>query len=300
MNRGPLLFIGAFLAMSISWFGMILTPQLQIGAQNPGEAADRGTYHPHPKSGDAQAGLQVYRAAGCVHCHSQQVDQSGVIFDVTLTKAGMFTADVTKEIMHLNPLLRTAVVNNGVANTNGFTFLRDVTKEEADYAIEQLGAIGGNVEAALTAKPTGVDIQIGWGARRSVARDYLYDYPVLLGSQRIGPDLLNIGNRQSNADWHYRHLYRPRSVVKGSAMPEYRYLFEVRERNGEGSPDALDLEALGMDSEMAGKEIVPTDKAKKLVAYLLSLRNGPRLFETPMPKQPKPSSEPQLAVAGAE
>jgi len=62
----------------------------------------------------------------------------------------------------------------------------------------------------------------------------------------------------------------------------------------------LDLELLGLTGEMDGKEIVPTEEAKQLVEYLLSLRNGPRLFETPMPKQPKPASDPQLAAADTE
>ena len=33
---------------------------------------------------------------------------------------------------------------------------------------------------------------------QSVDQDYLYDRPVMLGSQRVGPDLANIGRRQTN------------------------------------------------------------------------------------------------------
>jgi hypothetical protein len=32
-----------------------------------------------------------------------------------------------------------------------------------------------------------------WGERRSAPRDYLFEYPVLLGKMRLGPDLANIG-----------------------------------------------------------------------------------------------------------
>src|SRR4051812_7994171 len=39
----------------------------------------------------------------------------------------------------------------------------------------------------------GSDLDRGWGRRRSVARDYIFDEPVMLGSQRIGPDLANFG-----------------------------------------------------------------------------------------------------------
>ncbi len=286
MNRGPLLFLGAFFALSLSWFGIILSPQLQIGSQNPSDAADLGIRHPAPRSGDAHAGLQVYRAAGCVYCHSQQVGQGGVIFDVALTKAGIFADDVANAILRVNSDLGRAVVSNGVGNTNGFIFMRDVDFETADHAMKRVGEVGGNVETALIPKPTGRDIKLGWGARRSVARDYLYEYPVQLGSQRIGPDLTNIGNRRPDAAWHYRHLYAPNTVIGGSAMPGYRYLFEEADKE----EDAVTVK-IG-DQE---HRVVPTEKGRQLVAYLLSLRNGPRLFETPMPKQVKP--QPAIAVA---
>jgi cytochrome c oxidase cbb3-type subunit 2 len=39
------------------------------------------------------------------------------------------------------------------------------------------------------------DIDRKWGVRRSAPRDYLFDRPVLLGQQRLGPDLANVGKR---------------------------------------------------------------------------------------------------------
>ncbi|HEX2530332.1 MAG TPA: cbb3-type cytochrome c oxidase subunit II, partial [Burkholderiaceae bacterium] len=44
------------------------------------------------------------------------------------------------------------------------------------------------------------DFQRGWG-RASVAADYYYDSPQLLGTMRTGPDLFNIGARQPSEDW---------------------------------------------------------------------------------------------------
>src|ERR1043166_7949923 len=38
------------------------------------------------------------------------------------------------------------------------------------------------------------DIDRKWGDRRSAPRDYIFDRPVLLGKERMGPDLTNIGN----------------------------------------------------------------------------------------------------------
>ena len=39
------------------------------------------------------------------------------------------------------------------------------------------------------------DIDRKWGSRRSAPRDYVFDRPVLLGKERMGPDLANIGKR---------------------------------------------------------------------------------------------------------
>ena len=39
------------------------------------------------------------------------------------------------------------------------------------------------------------DIDRKWGTRRSAPRDYAFDRPVLLGRERMGPDLANIGKR---------------------------------------------------------------------------------------------------------
>jgi cytochrome c oxidase cbb3-type subunit II len=39
------------------------------------------------------------------------------------------------------------------------------------------------------------DIDRKWGDRRSAPRDYLFDRPVVLGQERMGPDLANIGKR---------------------------------------------------------------------------------------------------------
>ncbi|HET9418765.1 MAG TPA: cbb3-type cytochrome c oxidase subunit II, partial [Chthoniobacterales bacterium] len=39
------------------------------------------------------------------------------------------------------------------------------------------------------------DIDRKWGDRRSAPRDYIFDRPVLLGKERMGPDLSNVGKR---------------------------------------------------------------------------------------------------------
>lgn len=123
----------------------------------------------------------------------------------------------------------------------------------------------------------------GWGARRSVARDYIYDKPHLLGTMRTGPDLTNIGKRQPSADWHHAHLYAPQSLLKGSIMAPYKYLYIVRKIDGNPSPQALKLADGYKPKE--GYEVIPTPEATALVAYLLSLNHNYSLPEAPLPKE---------------
>lgn len=123
----------------------------------------------------------------------------------------------------------------------------------------------------------GSDLDRQWGNRRTVARDYLYDKPVQIGTVRNGPDLSNVGVRMTSATWHYKHLYNPRSVSPGSIMPGFPFLFETRKISGHPSEDALSL--TGEDAPPAGCEIVPGPEAKALVGYLLALNRTHPLKE---------------------
>ena len=51
-----------------------------------------------------------------------------------------------------------------------------------------------------------------------------------------GPDLSNVGARQASEVWQYLHLYNPRSVVEGSVMPAFPWLFEVKAEAADGEP----------------------------------------------------------------
>ena len=62
----------------------------------------------------------------------------------------------------------------------------------------------------------GPDLARGWG-RATVAADYAYDRPHLLGTMRTGPDLQNVGARLPSEAWHMTHLYQPRAIAQASA-----------------------------------------------------------------------------------
>jgi len=122
-------------------------------------------------------------------------------------------------------------------------------------------------------KGFGADWDRGWGDRQSVPRDYILQPRVLLGTSRTGPDLMTIGQRQPSTQWHYLHLYNPQITSPGSIMPPFRYLFETRKIEDEPSPDALVIpDDFPHDQPPEGYEIVPTERARQLVAYLLSLK----------------------------
>jgi len=137
----------------------------------------------------------------------------------------------------------------------------------------------------------GADTERGWGDRQSVARDYIYEPRVFLGTMRTGPDLRNIGARQISADWHYLHLYDPQLTSPGSLMAPFRFLFAYRQVVGEHSTHALQLPAdyvrqHGLDRP--GYELVPTPRAEALVAYLLSLKDT---YEFPEARPYRPAQK---------
>lgn len=99
----------------------------------------------------------------------------------------------------------------------------------------------------------------------SQAWENRFDIPQLYGTRRVGPDLSREAGRRSD-DWHFAHLYNPRSTTPLSVMPSYRWFFQE-------TPEGP----------------VPTQKAIDLVAYLQYLGSSfkedvqalvyPRLFK---------------------
>ena len=128
----------------------------------------------------------------------------------------------------------------------------------------------------------GGDAERGWGPRASVPRDYITQDRVLLGTMRTGPDLMNVGGRPLNSDWHHLHLYNPQITSEGSNMPPFAFLYEVREIDGSPSIDALKFPPNSKYAPEAGYEVVPTRRAKALVEYLLSLKLDYSLPEAPI------------------
>src|SRR6266567_1926533 len=177
-----------------------------------------------------------------------------------------------------------------------------------------------------------------WADRRSAPRDYIFDRPVVLGQERMGPDLADIGKAAPteeekpaappasaqpaaanpspaasaspnlnglppvySAAWHHRHLYSPRSMNpdnRDSTMPAYKFLYERQPISGERSADALQL--TGPDAPPPGWEIVPTYDASCLVAYLMSLDQSHPLKEVKTAEgAAPPAASPPAQPAGS-
>ena len=131
--------------------------------------------------------------------------------------------------------------------------------------------------ACHTQQVRNVDMDKVWGERPSIAADYAGNIRTdlwrntanLLGSERTGPDLTNIGNRQPGKDWHLLHLFNPRTVAKGSIMPAYPWLFQVKEHADQN--DVLITVPDEFRKGITGDIIAGAD-GMALVAYLQSLK----------------------------
>lgn len=116
-----------------------------------------------------------------------------------------------------------------------------------------------------------------FGSRPGMAADYAnmkrtsfwQNTATLMGTERTGPDLTNVGNRQPSLDWNLMHLFNPRVVVAQSIMPSYEWLFEEKQKLSK-----TDVIVSVPAQFMKGKtgKIVAKKEALQLVAYIQSLK----------------------------
>ena len=138
-----------------------------------------------------------------------------------------------------------------------------------------------------------------WGGRHTVARDYILQDRVLLGTMRTGPDLKNVGDRgisqgEGGRIWHHQHLYDPGITSQitledgqtiRSLMPAFKFLYDIELIGDEPNPRAIPIPN---DETLypvpAGYEVIPSERAEALVAYLKSLQLRYSLPEAPLPE----------------
>lgn len=122
-----------------------------------------------------------------------------------------------------------------------------------------------------------VEMDKVFGSRPGMAADYAnitrtsfwQNTATVMGTERTGPDLTNVGIRQPSKDWNLMHLFNPRMVVEQSIMPSYEWLFEFKE-----NPDKEDVIVSVPARFLNGRtgKVVAKKEALQLVAYLQSLK----------------------------
>src|SRR5882724_8072685 len=95
MKSGFGVFFAVAVALGGSWVGFVVAPTLQLGTAKQTTVLVSGDTWPQQRTGEATLGMQIYRANGCVACHTEQVRQQGVLFNVVLTSPGKNPAAVT-------------------------------------------------------------------------------------------------------------------------------------------------------------------------------------------------------------
>lgn len=170
--------------------------------------------------------------------------------------------------------------------------------------------------ACHTQQVRNIEMDNVWGGRPSIAADYAasarmnwwMNSATLMGTERTGPDLTNIGNRLPNDDWHLVHLFNPRIVVEESIMPSYPWLFDIKKKAGENDR-VINVPASLLNNSV--DVVVAKEEALQLVAYLKALKQtslptgrvpGEFLYRKEKQSQTGDTNEPssEIALDGAQ
>ncbi len=77
MKSNLVFFLGIFAALGISWAGIVLGSNSQLGGLAPYYDESQATAYPEWFPGEAARGQLVYKDLGCAQCHTQQVRRPG-------------------------------------------------------------------------------------------------------------------------------------------------------------------------------------------------------------------------------
>lgn len=111
-----------------------------------------------------------------------------------------------------------------------------------------------------------------WGPV-SQAGEYAYDFPHLLSTRRIGPDLTRVGRKYADG-WHIAHHWNPRHVVPDSIMPSFPWLFdpvkgnETPQLNEDGKALVAYVQKLGTNIGDWREDFTPTHLASGVSLHM--------------------------------
>ena len=171
-------------------------------------------------------------------------------------------------------------IRPAINNQNDNAPLPNFKPLSKEAQLGKLSFIANGCVACHTQQVRNIDMDKVWGKRPGIAADYAgitrtdfyRNTATLMGTERTGPDLTNIGERQPSMAWNLLHLYQPRAVVGKSIMPAYQWLFEIKNEVGKG-----EVEVVVPDEFRKGinGKIVASQEAINLVTYLQSLKQIP-------------------------
>lgn len=164
-----------------------------------------------------------------------------------------------------------------ISNQQRNTVLPDATPLNEDATKGKQLFVANGCVACHTQQVRNVDMDKVWGKRPGIAADYAgakrmdvwRNTATLMGTERTGPDLTDVGNRQPSLEWNLVHLYNPRIVVKESIMPPYPWLFEWK---AQPSNDDVVVNIPEYFLANGRGKLVAKPEALQLVAYLQSLK----------------------------
>ncbi len=283
------LFLGIFGTFIFSWVGLIFVPNTQIGHLNPQTDEEGNDPYPAPRSGMAERGRRVYVANGCYYCHSQQVRADYAASDIdrkwgerrSAPRDYIFDRPVLLGKMRMGPDLANIGKRAPVTDENA--------PAPAAAARTTAGAPAAAPSPAAAASPA---LSPAPNSFIPSAPPAAAENPTPSPSPGVAGEVTTVVQGEPlpyTAAWHHRHLYNPRSITLDSNMSAYRFLYEKRRTGGQPSADALQLTDADVPPE--GWEIVPSNEAKCLVAYLMSLDQSHPLTEV---KSTAPASPPAL------
>jgi cbb3-type cytochrome oxidase cytochrome c subunit len=322
------LVLGIFGTFTFSWVGLTVIPNLQIGHLDPQMDEEGTDVYPAPKSGMAQRGRRVYAANGCIYCHSQQVRADYAASDIdrkwgerrSAPRDYLFDRPVLLGKMRMGPDLSNigkrapaeeenaspapsaspagppAAAASSPANPSASptTVASPSPKPANSPPVSTSPAAAPASPAASPAPAPSVGANPVPAEQTASAASPAAGSPssatAATPSPTASPSAPAATTGEAaiySAAWQHRHLYSPRSISIDSNMPAYRFLYEKRRIEGETSANALKL--TGADAPPAGWEIVPSDDAECLVAYLMSLDQSHPLKEV---KSTAPAASP--------
>jgi len=99
----------------------------------------------------------------------------------------------------------------------------------------------------------------------SKSGEFVYDHPFQWGSKRTGPDLARegVGKLKKSNYWHWQHMLDPRSMVDGSIMPSYPWMFDSNVDLASTPKKIRVMQTLGVPYEEGYDQVANDDLMKQ-------------------------------------